>query len=260
MMAATARPARSQGHHDELPESSASLRLVDTVSAAVTGASSASDVVTGAWVLGGCVGGGCVGGGAVAGGTVRGGRVRGGSVGGGSVGGGTVRGGNVRGGSVTDGSVTGGTDAGGTVAGASVGGPVGGGSVPRPGRVTPGGRVPDPPPDPEHDTARIVTTVASTPSRTKRIAQVWSIWRGDPTVRVSEGTARRAHPNRGASRIDAGVSQLPIGGWVPPTLRFRTICESWCEDAQLGGPQRCFDMVRRGSGRSRWSLRSASSP
>ena len=171
MMAATASPTRIHGHHDVLLDSSPSLRLVETVSGEVANVCSASEDVTGGSVRDVSVGGGTVAGGDVAGGTVRGGKVRGGSVGGGAVGGGTVRGGTVRGGWVGVGCVGSGCVPGGTVSDGTVGIPLDGGSVPNPGgRVAPGGRVTDPPPEPAHDTATIATAMVNVANRTTRIA------------------------------------------------------------------------------------------
>ena len=97
---------------------------------------------------------------------VGGGAVVGGSVQGGSVVGASVRGGRVSGGSVSEGRVTSGR-----VSGGSVTAPLDGGPVPRPGgAVTPGGRVTDGAPPPEHDIVRIAAAADRTTNPTARIA------------------------------------------------------------------------------------------
>ena len=153
MMAATARPTSSHGHH-VVPELSPAGAVV---------------------VAGTPVGGAAV----VAGASVRDGAVAGAS----------VRDGPVAGASVRDGPVGGASVAGGCVVGLPPAGAVVGTWV---GRVTPDGTVTDPPPELEHDAPRSATATASTASRgvSERIATS-SPMRFGPVGAV--GTVQAAH-------------------------------------------------------------------
>ena len=128
MMATTARPTRSHGHHEEPLDSPAAASVVELDPAAVVD-SRAGSVVAGA-------------------------SVRGGDVVGASVAGGLVVGASLVGGSMLE---RGGDDVGPPPGGAVVGAWVG--------RVTPDGRVTDPPPELEHDAARIATAMANVASK-----------------------------------------------------------------------------------------------
>jgi len=144
---------------------------VATDASVVAGAVVEVTVVCGT-VVGGIVGRTVVGG--IVGRTVVGGIVVGASVAGASVRGGSVSAGRVSDGRVSDGRVSDGRVGDGRV-------PTLGSPVPRPGgAVTPGGRVTDGAPPPEHAAANIAAAMDSTSTRTTRIVHVWC---ASPTAR-----------------------------------------------------------------------------